>query len=745
MNNKNSIARKLGLLTCVTVMSALTVTLPNEAQAEEHSTKLTILGTTDVHGNIYNWSYENGRETDDSGLAKIYSVVEDVRAENPNTLLIDNGDIVQGTILTDDIYNVDLSLTNPMIDVMNFMEYDSMTLGNHEFNFGLDLVDKIMEEAEFPILAANVKYKEDNSYLAQPYTIVEVDGINVGIIGFTNPNIPKWDGPKVTNLDFVDFLTAAEEPMKELNEKADIIIATAHAPFTGGYEEASGYINDDAQDILDAYPEIKALMVGHSHSLVEESYNGAVIGGVNDTGSQVARFDLDISFDGDDYTVDSSTIELISVEDYAASEELKDYAREYHETTLDFLDEVIGQASGDFVPTPEVKGIPEAQLQDTAVIDLINNVQLAATGADVAGAALFQQHSNLEAGDLTYADIFDIYKYPNTLVGVEVTGAQLKEYMEWSASYYNQYTAGDVTISFDPGIRGYNYDMFQGVDYKVDISKPQGERIVDLMFNGAPLEDDQILKLAINNYRFGGLQGMGIVTETPYFESDPKSLRSYIADTIREAGTIDPETDNNWEIIGADLDHSLRDYIIGEVNAGNIELEVSQDGRNYNTKSLNAIEMIENGEIPESVLIEYGLIEDPNAPVDEEEPEEDKEDTEDTETPVDEEEPEEDKETPKEEEELEKDTQEKEKPKKEKELEENTEEKEKPVKGDDDKETPEDTEEPETDDEKETDTDSEAEGERLPETATATSTIGLVGLGSFSLGTAAYLVKKKIK
>lgn len=723
MNNKNRIARKLGLLTCVTVMSALSVRLPNEAQAEEHSTKLTILGTTDVHGNIYNWSYENGEETDDSGLAKIYSVVEDVRAENPNTLLIDNGDTVQGTILTDDIYNADLSLTNPVIDVMNFMAYDSMTLGNHEFNFGLDLVDKIMDEAEFPILAANVKYTADDSYLAQPYTIVEVDGINVGIIGFTNPNIPKWDGPKVTNLEFVDFLTAAEVPMKELNEKADVIIATAHAPFTGGYEEAGGYINDDAQAILDAYPEIKALMVGHSHSLVEETYNGAVIGGVNDTGSQVARFDLDISFDGDDYTVDSSTIELISVEDYAASEELKNYASEYHETTLDFLDEIIGQASGDFVPAPEVEGIPEAQLQDTAVIDLINNVQLEATGADVAGAALFQKHSNLEAGDLSYADIFDIYKYPNTLVGVEVTGAQLKQYMEWSASYYNQYTEGDVTISFDPGIRGYNYDMFQGVDYKVDISQPQGERIVDLMFNGAPLKDDQVLKLAVNNYRFGGLQAMGIVTKTPYFESDPKSLRSYIADTIREAGTIDPETDNNWEIIGADLDHPLRDYIIGEVNAGNIALEVSQDGRNYNTKSLNAIKMIENGEIPESVLIEYGLIEDPKAPVDEKDPEEDKEETE---TPVEEEEPEENNDDKKQ-----------------------PEDKKEPSEGNEDKEKPKDDEKPvkdnEEDDKKETDTESEEEGERLPETATATWTIGLVGLGSLSLGTAAHIIKKKIK
>lgn len=596
-------------------MFVLSVIAPNASFANEENIKLTILGTTDVHGNIYNWSYEDGEEVDYLGLAKVYSIVEEVREENPNTLLIDNGDTIQGTILTDDLYNTDLSLKNPVIDVMNFMNYDAMTIGNHEFNFGLDMVDKIVKEAKFPILGANVKYKEDDSYLTKPYTIVDVAGIKVGIIGFTNPNIPKWDGPKVTSLNFEDFLTAAEEPMKELNEKADVIIASSHSSYTDGYTEAEGYINDDAKVLLEKYPQVKALMVGHSHSTVEEEFNGAVIGGARDAGRQVVRFDLEISKDGDDYTVENSSVEIISVEEYPASEELKEYSKEYHEKTLEFLVEVLGRASGDFVPEQEVDGIPEAQIRDTAVIDLINRVQLEATGADVAGAALFKYESNLEAGDLTYADIFDIYKYPNTLVGVEVTGEQLKQYMEWSASYYNQYKDGDVTISFNPEIRGYNYDMFQGVDYKVDISKAKGERIVDLMFEGEAIKDDQVIKLAINNYRYGGLQAMGIITEEPYFESDPKSLRSYIADTIKEEGTIDPEVDNNWEVIGADLEHPLRNYIIGEVNKGHIELPKSEDGRNYNAKALNAKEMIANREIPQAVLEEHGLLDEVVLPV----------------------------------------------------------------------------------------------------------------------------------
>lgn len=227
-------------------------------------------------------------------------------------------------------------------------------------------------------------------------------------------------------------------------------------------------------------------------------------------------------------------------------------------------------------------------------MDLINNIQLEATGADVAGAALFKSDSNLKAGNLTYASIFDIYKYPNTLVGIEINGEQLKNYMEWSAKYYNTFTPGDINISFNPDIRGYNYDMFQGVDYKVDISKPEGERIVDLRFNGELVKDTDIFKLAVNNYRYGGLKSMGIIDEDlePYFESDPKALRTYIAEYIRENKEIIPEIDNNWEVVGIDLNHPLRDYLIGEINKGSLELPVSEDGRSYNAKAINAEEMI---------------------------------------------------------------------------------------------------------------------------------------------------------
>lgn len=573
------------------------IIVPSKSFAEAETVKITILGTTDLHANIYNWSYEDGKETQDFGMAKVYSVVEEARKANPNTLLIDNGDTIQGTILSDDLYNFNLELKHPVIDVMNFMGYDAMTLGNHEFNFGIDMVKKIQEEAKFPMLASNANYKKGGSYLAKPYIIKEVAGVRVGILGITNPNIPKWDGLKVEDLVFATPLESAEKHIKEMKEAGvDLIILSTHMGYT------SEYGGDGADEVIAKFPEIDAVLTGHSHSTEKQKVGNTLVGGARNEGRQVVKFDFELTKKDNAWVVADSKVDIVEVKEYEASTELKEYAKEYHDKTLDFLVDVIGTASADFAPPSEIPGIPEAQLRDTAVIDLINDVQLKATGADVAGAALFASGSNLRAGNITYASIFEIYKYPNTLVGVEVTGAELKAYMEWSAAYYNTFVPGDINLSFNPKIRVYNYDMFQGVDYKVDVSKLEGERIVDLKLNGKLLKDTDTLKLAINNYRYGGLKDKGIISGEPYFESDPKSLRSYIADYISEHGVIEPKADNNWEVIGADFNHPLRDYLIGEIKAGNIEIPKSEDGRTVNVKAINAEEMIAQGLIPEEIL-----------------------------------------------------------------------------------------------------------------------------------------------
>jgi 2',3'-cyclic-nucleotide 2'-phosphodiesterase/3'-nucleotidase len=606
----------------VAFLSAIALVLtvfsfPISSNAAGETVKITVLGTTDLHANIYNYSYEDGKEVDNLGMTKVYSVVKEVREENPNTLLIDNGDTIQGTILSDDLYNNDLSLKNPVIDVMNFMGYDAMVLGNHEFNFGIELIDKMKEEAEFPILAANIINKSDSSNFATPYVIKEVSGVKIGILGFTNPNIPKWDGPKVTNLEFTKPVDTAGKYIEEMKQQGvDIIIVSTHT----GLEEEYASTGDGAMELIEKYPDIDAVLTGHAHVTQNTVINDTLVGAAKNAGAEVVRFDFEVKEENGEFTIVDKKVDVISVKDYQADEDLINYAKPYHERTLEFLEEVIGTVTEDFAPPSEIPGIPEAQIRDTAVIDLINNVQLEATGADIAAAALFSQNSNLRKGDVTYANIFEIYKYPNTLVGIEITGKELKDYMEWSASYYNTFKPGDINISFNPNIRGYNYDMFQGVDYKIDITKPVGERIIDLTFNGKPVKDTDTFKLAINNYRYGGLKSMGIISGEPYFESDPKSLRSYIADYIRENSPLEPQVDNNWEIVGADLSHPLRPYLIEEIKAGRLSLPVSEDGRSFNSAAINADDMIKQGLIPDEVLKEYGIEVEPYEPEEPQQP-----------------------------------------------------------------------------------------------------------------------------
>ena len=190
---------------------------------------------------------------------------------------------------------------------------------------------------------------------------------------------------------------------------------------------------------------------------------------------------------------------------------------------------------------------------DTAVMDLINTVQLENSGADVSAAALFKDTSDLPEGDINYGNIFDIYKFDNTLYRVKVTGAELKAYMEWSAECYNQWQEGDINLSFDPEYPDYLYDMFAGVDYEIDLSQPKGQRIQNVMFHGAPLQDDQELTLAVNNYRYSSaLKAQNIISGTKEWESS-NSIRDMIVAYFAEHSPVAPEVDHNWKIVGVDI------------------------------------------------------------------------------------------------------------------------------------------------------------------------------------------------
>lgn len=567
-----------------------------------NTVKLSIIGTSDIHGDINGWVYESGKDYGNSGLARVATVVKQVRAENKNTILIDNGDTIQGNLLTDDLFNKDLTKPNPLMTVMNQMKYDAMVLGNHEFNFGLNLIDKIQKEAQFPIISCNIYNKKDNTSFVKPYTIKEYDGVKVGILGFTVPSVPLYDGDKVKDIYFNHMADEAQKWVKVLKEteKVDVIIASAHAGL-----EARHIEGEAAKLIAERCPEIDVMLLGHDHSTVQQTINGVLIAAPY-VSREVVRFDITLTNTNNKWAVTDKKSSIVSLKDVAIDKDAYAAGEPFHKEAMAFLKGTIGESTGIFHPKSEINGIPEAQVRDTAVIDFINKVQLKVTGADVSAAALFKSDANLPKGNLNYGDIFNIYKYSNTLVAVEVTGKQLKEYMEWSASYYNTFKPGDLTISFDENIRGYAYDMFAGIDYKVDISKPVGQRIVDIEFKDKPLKDDQIIKLAINDYRYNGIGPSGnpkIITNKPYYESAPDSIRYFIKKYIEECKIITPETDDNWELTGYDWDDDYRELAVYAVNNNLIQIPKSKDGRTDNVRSITVEDLNKIGLNPENDLL----------------------------------------------------------------------------------------------------------------------------------------------
>ncbi|MBR2255783.1 MAG: 5'-nucleotidase C-terminal domain-containing protein [Blautia sp.] len=553
--------------------------MPAIAFAEEGEKHIVILGTSDMHGNIWGYSYEDNAETANNGMARLYTYIQEVRAEYPDVILVDGGDDIQGTIMTDDIYNKIPDDPHPVITAMNAMGYDAMTLGNHEFNWGIPSMLKIMEQAEFPVLGANVLNQDGSFVTGYGWTIVDCGGVKVAIIGVCTPDIPIWDGGKegIDETIFEAASTAVQKAIAQIGEEADIIMVSAHMGMVAEFDEDGG--TDSAQKILDDNPEVDVLQVAHVHITVNEKQGDVVIGGTRNGGREIARFDLIL--DKDNQITDAS-VEIVDMTDVTPSEEIREIPliKEAHEKTIAFIQggtgdgeeggAALGSTTAKFQPDDEILGLPEGKLEDTAVMDLINLIQLENSQADVSACALFKDTSDLPEGDINYGDIFNIYKFDNTLYRVPVTGRELKNYMEWSAECYNQWKPGDINISFDPEYPGYLYDMFAGVDYEINLSKPKGERIENVMFHGEPLQDDQVLMLAVNNYRYSSALKTGELVEGKKEWESSGSIRDMIVAYFAENSPVEPEVDNNWKITGVDLseDDSRRDEIIGYINDG---------------------------------------------------------------------------------------------------------------------------------------------------------------------------------
>lgn len=610
--------KALGVATLSLIMMSNTLA-SNVFASEGDLTTVTMLGTSDLHGRIYPWEYAVDTQQN-VGLAKVATVVKEEREKDPDLILVDAGDLIESNMI--DLFNEDD--IHPMIKGLNMLGYDTWTLGNHEFNFGLEVLTNAISDFLGVTLSSNIVYEEDGSYFVEPYTIVESNGVDVAIVGLTAPHVKRWEGSKPEHYEGLDFLDPLESIQKTMDkiqneEDVDLVVGVFHLGLEGeGYDED---IVDSAETIIEEVDGFDAVFLGHAHSAVgfegDQRYiNDTIVLEPGNYGNYVGKLEIDLVENAEgDYDVVDKRTDLISTEDAEPDEEFLETFKYVDERSKEEAYKTIGYATDDFLPEEEFKGIPVAQVQDSAVIDLINEVQLFYTGADVSASALFDTRSDLKEGDIQFKDAALIYKYSNTLEAYEITGKDLKDYMEWSASFYNTYEDGDVTVSFNEDIRGYNYDMFAGVDYKIDLSQEAGNRIVDLTLNGEPVTDDMELTLAVNNYRAGTLKGLGIIPEdgsTKVFDSTtdtttPEMQRLISRYIIEEKdGVIEPTVDNNWELINGPEQSRERESVKYLVNNDYITIPTSEDGRTANVKSINVLEPL--GDVSEIELLTNGSL-----------------------------------------------------------------------------------------------------------------------------------------
>ncbi|KRE41138.1 multifunctional 2',3'-cyclic-nucleotide 2'-phosphodiesterase/5'-nucleotidase/3'-nucleotidase [Knoellia sp. Soil729] len=571
-----------------TAASALAaVGWPGQASAapRDGSVTITVMGTSDLHANVVNWDYYKDATYSDSagntvGLARVASVVNQIRADRgrEHTLLFDAGDTIQGTPLGFYYATVepttDTGAIHPMAAQMNALGYDAVALGNHEFNYGLDFLDHWIEQMDAPVLAANAVHAGTKVPRFRPYTMttMKVKGrppIRVGVLGLTNPGVVIWDKANVSGKVEVQGLVEAAARWVPVmrREGADVVVVSAHSGDSGTSSYGGDLpVENAAALVAEQVPGIDAILFGHAHIDVPQRFvknlrtgKQVIMSEPKNWGQRVSVFDLQLEFVRGSWQVAQSRAVTVNTNTVVDDPAFVDIVREQHAAVVKYMNNPVATST-------EAMSAAEACWKDTAILDYVNEVQVATVSAAVAGtpeaslpvisiAAPFNRAASFPAGPVTIRDVAGLYIYDNTLMASVLTGAEIKDFLEYSAKYFTQVSP---TAPVDPaawtnfqGVPDYNYDQMSGVDYSVDISQPVGSRITGLSYDGVPVAADQKFVVAVNNYRQSGGGGFPHIATAPVVYNAQVAIREAIVAYASAAGTIDPPSFHveNWRLV----------------------------------------------------------------------------------------------------------------------------------------------------------------------------------------------------
>ena len=536
------------------------------AMAQEVNIKL--LGTSDVHGRIVPWSYGADVEDKSGSYAQIATYVKDVRKNNKNVVLVEVGDAIQDNQI--DVFAKDKKYykDHPIPKVLNEMNYDIFVLGNHEFNFGMKALDEILKDIKAKKLTANFYHKKNDKRYIDATTIIEKDGVKLGIIGLSTPMSAKFE-EDTGNLKDMKFTSPTEEArtqVEKLKAKGvDAIIVIAHM----GIDNENKIPDTGMRDVINAVDGIDVVIAGHMHKDVpSETIKNTLITEPHRYGTVVSEVDLTFDInDKKEVKLVKKESKTVPVKELEADKKIVEIYKPYHEKLRELNNVVIGQTENEMVPQETKHGVSAAFSRDTGLSSFINDVEQHYSGADVVTFSFDHQKARMNKGDIKKKDIIFNYRYAGGDVTVyEMTGKQLKEYMEWSANYFDTIQPGDTEYRYNAERKKskyVTYDIFGGVNYKIDLRNPQGSKIVGLtLADGKPVTDDMKLKVGMNSYRFAQLNGKGGIWEGQQipvlWESkvamgrEKGTIQNMMIDYITNVkkGKIDGQSHNRWEIIG---------------------------------------------------------------------------------------------------------------------------------------------------------------------------------------------------
>ncbi|EGQ9854553.1 bifunctional metallophosphatase/5'-nucleotidase [Vibrio cholerae] len=566
---------------------------------------VTILGTSDLHGHFMPWDYSADKLNLSGSLSQIATKVKTIRQEQPNVILVDAGDTIQGNF----VETFKDEAIDPMMLGFNEMKYDVWVLGNHEFDFGLKVLNRSLTQFKGRSLAGNIQRPDGNPFLPG-YTIIERGGIKIGVIGMDTPMTQVFaEGTnRLEGMTFTNPTLEVQKIIKQIDPQVDAIVLVAHM----GIENENDITNTGVTDIANGNPELDAIVAGHMHTLIDKAVvNGVIITEPDKYGRALSRIDLQFEEQNGKFTLINKDSLTYKIKDITSDSKMESLYEPYHKRLREMANREIAQLSGvNLVPENEIRGIPQVHVQDTGISALFQEASFFyAPKANVIALQIDNDNAKLDVGSIKAKDIAYNYQYAGGEITVyQMTGKELKQYMEWSAGYFNSVKPGDVTYSFNPERRASKYstnDFFAGVTYTIDLTQPAGERITDLKFaDGTPVKDNSEIRLGMNSYRMGHLTKKGGVLEGQQFpvlfdtEAEYGEEQGTIRNlTIRylteqKQGKYEGKAMQRWKLSGLEGFEKEREIVKELINSGKMDVPASADGRYTNIESINVQDLI---------------------------------------------------------------------------------------------------------------------------------------------------------